>query len=345
MTIGTFLNAGLALGTLAVALQAQPVFTGDADADFMGLPGLLTINDPNGNDVGIPNGAPAGTISGWDINRIHMYYDHGSDIMYVGLNCFGQVCGDADGDGDGDTEAQWFLDNLGVDHPDYGGTEFFSLIFDSNTNGTLDSGVEPIIGIPGNGNFNNLQAAVFTGTPFAPGFAFGAPLANMVTAFASPHPGATDLELAIHDFSTLPGFSFMPGEAFAFGVNVANGSIDDDGVGEDFVPGAGAITTIELPPGESADASDLPTGFRLEHNVPNPFNPSTLLSFSMEETAFATLAVYDMRGALVRTLHSGLLQGGEHTRLFDAAGLASGVYIARLSSGEQSRSIRMTLVK
>ncbi|MCP4659921.1 MAG: hypothetical protein GY856_31340, partial [bacterium] len=174
-------------GICVPGLCAQPVFTGDAVADFAGLPTVIVVNDPGGIDVGVPAAAPPGTISGWDMNDAYLYYDPVADVLFVGIDCNG-ICGDADADGDGGTTSGWLAGLGGADLADYGGTELFTMIFDTNNNGTFDSGgPDVIIGISSLTTIAGLTAATFNGTEFAPGFAFGAPLPNAVTTFASPN--------------------------------------------------------------------------------------------------------------------------------------------------------------
>ncbi len=83
----------------------------------------------------------------------------------------------------------------------------------------------------------------------------------------------------------------------------------------------------------------LPTEFALEANYPNPFNPSTTISFALPQASEVTLAIYNVRGQLVRTLVSGALLAGRHQAIWDGrdaggAQVASGLYIYRMRAGE-----------
>jgi Zn-dependent metalloprotease len=94
----------------------------------------------------------------------------------------------------------------------------------------------------------------------------------------------------------------------------------------------------------------LPEQFTLSENYPNPFNPSTQIKFELPEAASVTLTVYNVMGQKVATLVQDRMEAGFHNQTFDAGGLASGVYIVRLtaigSSGEQFvREIKMQLIK
>jgi CubicO group peptidase (beta-lactamase class C family) len=71
--------------------------------------------------------------------------------------------------------------------------------------------------------------------------------------------------------------------------------------------------------------------FELLQNYPNPFNPSTLIRYSVRGSVFVRLKVFDVLGREVATLANDNRDPGTYTTLFDATGLASGVYIYRLS--------------
>lgn len=77
---------------------------------------------------------------------------------------------------------------------------------------------------------------------------------------------------------------------------------------------------------------------------PNPFNPATVVSFSSGSGGMAVLALYDVRGRQVRTLFSGNAAPGLNRVTFNAAGLASGVYVARLVAGNKVLERKITLV-
>jgi hypothetical protein len=93
-----------------------------------------------------------------------------------------------------------------------------------------------------------------------------------------------------------------------------------------------------------------PATTALFQNVPNPFNPSTTIRFTLAEKSGVQLAVYDMAGRLVRTLLDETRDGGTHEVTWDGrdargAAVASGVYFYRLTSGSHIESKRMVLLK
>jgi len=89
----------------------------------------------------------------------------------------------------------------------------------------------------------------------------------------------------------------------------------------------------------------VPKGFALEQCYPNPFNPTTTISFSLPKTTIASLKVYDIQGRTVATLLDGPAPAGHHQLQFDGTRLGSGVYFVRLRAGNFSAVKRMTLLK
>lgn len=89
-----------------------------------------------------------------------------------------------------------------------------------------------------------------------------------------------------------------------------------------------------------------PVAFRLDQNFPNPFNPVTSVSFSVERTAQARVCVYSLLGSAVAELfNQTAVAGVEYSVRFSGNGLASGTYICRLEAGGRSMSRRMLLLK
>jgi len=84
---------------------------------------------------------------------------------------------------------------------------------------------------------------------------------------------------------------------------------------------------------------------QLAQNYPNPFNPSTQIAFGIAEAGHVSLVVYDQLGREVAVLVNGQMEPGRHSISFNAAGCATGVYFARLTSGGKSDLRRMMLVR
>ena len=89
----------------------------------------------------------------------------------------------------------------------------------------------------------------------------------------------------------------------------------------------------------------VPTQLALEQNYPNPFNPTTAIGYSLPERAHATLKVYTTLGEEVATLVDEVQEAGTRTVSFNGSGLASGVYLYRLTADGVVETKRMVLIK
>lgn len=89
----------------------------------------------------------------------------------------------------------------------------------------------------------------------------------------------------------------------------------------------------------------VPGTFKLHQNYPNPFNPSTTIMFSLPVRTALTLKLYDTSGRLVRQIAQGVYEPGEHSVLFSAEGLASGIYFCSLNSGAFASTVKIVLAK
>jgi len=103
--------------------------------------------------------------------------------------------------------------------------------------------------------------------------------------------------------------------------------------------------------GEALEAAEVkqgslhPSSFILHPCSPNPFNPTTVLSFELRAASFVRLSVYDISGRLVAALVDGWRDAGEHEVTFDGSGLAAGIYLSRLTTGDRSAVQKLILMK
>jgi hypothetical protein len=87
------------------------------------------------------------------------------------------------------------------------------------------------------------------------------------------------------------------------------------------------------------------SNFELAQNYPNPFNPTTKISYSVADQTMVTLKVYDVLGKEVATLVNEVKAAGQYNVSFNAANLATGMYIYKLQAGDFVSSKKMMLVK
>lgn len=89
----------------------------------------------------------------------------------------------------------------------------------------------------------------------------------------------------------------------------------------------------------------VPDEFVLHPNYPNPFNPTTTISFDLPQKSDVHLAVYDILGREVAILIDREMYAGNHRIEFNAAELSSGVYVYMLRAGDIIRTNKMILMK
>ncbi len=85
--------------------------------------------------------------------------------------------------------------------------------------------------------------------------------------------------------------------------------------------------------------------YQLNQNYPNPFNPMTTIHFSIPESQFVTLTLFDLLGKEIRILTGKEYPAGNHKVIFDGSKLTSGTYLYRLRAGDYSEAKRFILLK
>lgn len=110
--------------------------------------------------------------------------------------------------------------------------------------------------------------------------------------------------------------------------------------------GTAVSNELELP------ENDQPSNFALNQNFPNPFNPTTNISFNLPSNATVSLTVFDLNGRKVAEIYSNRqMAAGSFTATFDASSLASGTYLYQLEAVPQNggspfrQTKTMTLIK
>jgi len=102
--------------------------------------------------------------------------------------------------------------------------------------------------------------------------------------------------------------------------------------------------------GTGVEDAVTPAQFELAQNSPNPFNPTTTISYYIPGHAHVTLDVFDVNGRYVKTLVNTHMSGGAHEAVWNGTdvngkAVSSGLYMYRLRTGETSISRKMLLVR
>lgn len=140
--------------------------------------------------------------------------------------------------------------------------------------------------------------------------------------------GGSTVPIVATGFQSLPA-GVSQNRALRIFAVLPDGSIDD------------GIVTTGVPPG-----ADLPVAFRLHGNYPNPFNPTTAIRFDLPREALVQVEVFDLTGRSVARVQRGLYPAGAgQTVALDAGQLGSGVYLYRLTAGEDLATGRFVVLK
>ena len=93
------------------------------------------------------------------------------------------------------------------------------------------------------------------------------------------------------------------------------------------------------------DKNNFPGAFLVKPVYPNPFNSRTMIEFALKHQNFVNLRIFNSEGVQAALLHEGLLMEGNHSFVFDAEGLPSGIYFYRLETGSQSVTKKIIFIK
>jgi len=109
----------------------------------------------------------------------------------------------------------------------------------------------------------------------------------------------------------------------------------------------GTFSIIEM---EAANSDDyiqviLPSRASLNAAYPNPFNPSTNISYILSTTGEMNLSIYNISGQLIKTLLTGHQNAGSYSLIWDASYHPSGLYFLRLQTADEIHHQKLMLIK
>lgn len=106
------------------------------------------------------------------------------------------------------------------------------------------------------------------------------------------------------------------------------------------------VAKVTLDPvGISGNNNEIPDNYVLKQNFPNPFNPKTIIDFSVPNTGNVKLVLFDISGKLVDELVNEYVQPGNYRYEFDGSNMASGIYLYSLTAEGINITKKMILVK
>ena len=262
--------------------------------------------------------------------------------------------------------------DIGASHLSGNSTGSFILdsgaVLVSTHNGPGNEGnIEFLADLGGGNSFVNINATTGTGQ-------------TTVKAIKGPHPNIYDPSKTLQRYWTVtadPGitaatmvfyyYDLDPGGTEVRGTETAYKALRYSGTGmawstitsstvDDFfdLVTATGVTTIAgdwttgeaTPVGVASDRdSDIPEVFYVDQNFPNPFNPSTSITYGIPNECLVSAGVFDVLGREVVRLFDGLQSAGRHTLTLNSKELTSGVYVYRIQAGSQAIVRRIVLLR
>ena len=133
-----------------------------------------------------------------------------------------------------------------------------------------------------------------------------------------------------------------PSHELMFVYTVENGEMKD--VKPEF-PQISVVLSEVLPAGDL-----LPTVYNLKQNAPNPFNPTTGISYDLPKASNVRMSIYNVLGQEVTTLMDAFQEAGSHSIVWNGTNnngtaVASGMYFYRIEAGEFSKTMKMMMLK
>ncbi|MFA5805196.1 MAG: T9SS type A sorting domain-containing protein [Melioribacteraceae bacterium] len=98
-------------------------------------------------------------------------------------------------------------------------------------------------------------------------------------------------------------------------------------------------TNIEL------SSNEIPKEYSLSQNFPNPFNPTTVIEFSLPKSGYVSLVVFNNLGQQVQTIIAQQMTAGRYRAQWNAVNFASGIYFYQVRAGEFAETKKLVLIR
>ncbi len=167
-----------------------------------------------------------------------------------------------------------------------------------------------------------------------------------------------DFLLMTNELNHVGGWSYVEDSYFAFGqdgdhfdgsINRRNNAVSEEMAealyyASDHLPVVASIVVTD--PNSVNDWEDayIPST-RILTASPNPFNSTVKLSFNLPAPDHATLSIHGLTGSQISELFSGQFRADSYEFSWNATGFPSGIYFARLSAGQSSQTVKLTLIR
>ncbi len=122
-------------------------------------------------------------------------------------------------------------------------------------------------------------------------------------------------------------------------------AVEDTVYAVTFIDGIYGFTTASKPMSVGDAQPQIAASYELFQNFPNPFNPTTVISYQLPVSSFVTLKVYDVLGREVATLVNEVKEAGNYSVQFDGSKFSSGIYFSRLEFNGKQLMKKLLMVK
>ena len=123
-------------------------------------------------------------------------------------------------------------------------------------------------------------------------------------------------------------------------------AINDNNTGTLYLAGRNAVSWLNMDKESKIDLCQQSADRSVSINQhPNPFNPSTIISYRLAEKAQVILRIFNLQGRLIKTLENGQKQPGNHKVFWKAVGMPSGLYYFVLKTGDKTAIKKGILIK
>jgi hypothetical protein len=129
------------------------------------------------------------------------------------------------------------------------------------------------------------------------------------------------------------------------GIIDLDGDGDNDIFGEHFYFANLGFSDVPVSVEENEGAPQLPSQYKLHAAYPNPFNPTTTIKFDVPEAGNVRIIIYNILGQQVAELVNANLSAGSHQRVWNAAGVSSGIYLVRMEANNFTQTRKITLLR
>jgi hypothetical protein len=212
------------------------------------------------------------------------------------------------------------------------------------------------------GEFNTTEISLINPDhPLAAGLADG--IVTITTAekgvsYGMPEGDVAIIAVNVNDETQVVLFGYDEGAAMApdsgnaparrvgtFLLNDAADALTEDGWTLFDASISWAMSYQETPPDRIQMGQPITSKFNLQNNYPNPFNQSTVITYSIPVQTAVKLIIYDLQGKQVATLVDNFQESGTYSVPFNARSLSSGVYLYKLDSGSEVITKKMMFLK